>query len=557
MEDFLTGLHEYARTPISETNFYERLLDGCLRMLAAGGGAVWQSELPGVWRPLVATNLEVDSDTVHQQIVQQAGPPSVLVPAGGNSAGLLVLAGAVQVEGSARPRIVIELLLRSGASPDVQQGWEEFLAAVIHAAEEFELRNQLRDMRTLQREHAETLALLGRIHRGKDLSEVIYDIANEGSRYLEVDRLSILLRRGEKWLLQCASGVEYTEPRADAVQELEKLAEVTARWGEPIDYVEGEHPVELPPTVAEALLAHIDHSHARRLVAVPVEYRESADSPQHRAAAVLIAENFGSTQTTLARQQVVEFAHLCGPALEQVASLDRWPIRTVVAWTNRAAELWEKWGAPRLALIVVTVLAMLALLTFVPTRFEIEADARVVPRNLRDVFATSSGTIREIQVEHGQLVDKGTVLAVLDDPQLELEIERVQGELATVRKRLEAIAIARTDRRTREEVSPDRLPLSAEAQQLELRRESLLQQAEILHGQNEALTLRSPIAGTLLTLDVQNLLRGRPVERGQVLFTVADTQSGWQLEAHVPQDRVGHVLAAEAESAERSRYASA
>jgi len=47
----------------------------------------------------------------------------------------------------------------------------------------------------------------------------------------------------------------------------------------------------------------------------------------------------------------------------------------------------------------------------------------------------------------------------------------------------------------------------------------------------------------VLTLDVQNLLHSRPVERGQVLFTVADTSQGWRLLADVSQRRIGHVLA--------------
>jgi multidrug efflux pump subunit AcrA (membrane-fusion protein) len=188
--------------------------------------------------------------------------------------------------------------------------------------------------------------------------------------------------------------------------------------------------------------------------------------------------------------------------------------------------------------------AVLLALTFVNTDFEIEATATLMPREVRDVFATASGTVQEIQVTHGEQVEQGAVLALLDDPQLDLEAERVRGELETVRKRLEAIAVARTDRQTREELSPDRLPLSAEAKQLELRHASLLEQQAILTKQREALTLRSPIAGTVLTLNVQDLLRGRPVERGQVLFTVGDATSGWELDTRVPQDEIGHLVAA-------------
>jgi multidrug efflux pump subunit AcrA (membrane-fusion protein) len=125
-----------------------------------------------------------------------------------------------------------------------------------------------------------------------------------------------------------------------------------------------------------------------------------------------------------------------------------------------------------------------------------------------------------------------------------LDQQRVRGEIDTTRKRREAIDVARTDRKFREQDEAESLSLSAEAQQLEQRLTSLRRQEEILAARREALTLRSPIAGTVLTLDVQHLLETRPVARGQVLFTVADTTAGWRLLADVPQDRIGQVVAA-------------
>ncbi|MDZ4658529.1 MAG: HlyD family efflux transporter periplasmic adaptor subunit [Bythopirellula sp.] len=564
VEDFLSSLHELARAPIEPSDFYRQLLEGCAKTLAATGGAVWQPDLHGKWQVLDAINLnalvasDVASRTAHQRLLQQASlaeHPRVLLPGHNNPTEAAIVIGAVHGNDPARPYALVELFLHTGCSPDVQHGWEQFLAAVIHVAEEFHLRYELRTLRGEQMGHADVLALLRRIHRGATLQEVAYDLANEGSRFLGVDRLSVLLRRGKDWQLLAASGTERLEPRADAVKELQSLAAVTAQWGEPLDYVDGNaadgnDKTELPCAVAETLQQHIDHSHARRLIAVPLVFHHdygTTAQKSHDVIAVLIAENF-SSGGSLTRQRVVELAQLCEPALQQAAEWNRWPIRTVAHWTKSATRLWEKWGVSRFALAGALVATALLTLMFVPTDFEIEAPATLMPRIVQDVFATTNGTVREIKVEHGEQVDAGAVLAVLDDAELDLETERVRGELATVRKRLEAIAVARTDRQAREEPTPDRLPLSAEAKQLELRQASLLKQAEILDKRREALTLRSPITGTVLTLDVQNLLRTRPVERGQVLFTVADTHSGWKLETLVPQDRIGHVIAAEQQS---------
>ncbi len=157
-----------------------------------------------------------------------------------------------------------------------------------------------------------------------------------------------------------------------------------------------------------------------------------------------------------------------------------------------------------------------------------------------------------MQVAHGDQVEAGDVLALIHDPELMLDAERVQGEIETVRKRIEAIAIARTARIVREDTAQQRQPLSADGQQLEKKLASLMRQREILAARRESLTLRSPITGMVLTLDVQNLLRERPVERGQVLFTVADTSSGWRLLAEVDQRSFGHVLAAQELAAQKN-----
>mgnify|MGYP001439700494 FL=1 len=389
-----------------------------------------------------------------------------------------------------------------------------------------------------------------RLQAVSTLQEVAFEIANEGCRYLNADRVSVLIRRGKRWQLLAASGVERIEPRADAVKQLQQLAAVTANWNDVIHYSQSQpNPAldDLPPRVADCLHRHIDQSHARSLVAVPLEF---PTTKAHAACqAVLIAEHFGNLQE-LNPRQVVELAWLSSPALQQAKGLNSLPARALLGGSKWWSRLWENWGPSRLLLGLTGTALAVAALIYVPCDFEIEAPATLVPIVQQDIFATTSGTVRRVLVEHGERVEKGEAMAILADPQLALESERVRGEIETATKRLEAIAVARTDRQVREEPTGDGLPLSAEAQQLELRLASLQLQAKILRGRHEALTLRSPLAGMVLTLDVQHRLRSRPVERGQILFTVADDRSGWKLESRVPQDQIGHVLTAQDELGE-------
>jgi hypothetical protein len=53
------------------------------------------------------------------------------------------------------------------------------------------------------------------------------------------------------------------------------------------------------------------------------------------------------------------------------------------------------------------------------------------------------------------------------------------------------------------------------------------------------------MVGQVVTWDVQRLLMGRSVQRGQLLITVADPTSEWDLEIMMPEDRMGHVTRAQ------------
>ncbi len=559
LEAFVVQLHESAHALIETQQFYRQLLEGCVTLLAAEGGVVWLPGVGGKWRVVCGVNCETASDeAAHNGLLQAmvgSLEPKILLPhshgsADGENRTPFVLALAAVDDASlpgkeANAHAVVELSMRPGCSPEVQQGWRELLTTVTQVASEFHVHEQLRTLRSERGFYDQSLALVRRFQQTADIRQTAYEIVNEGRRFVAGDRLNVLLRRGKTWQLLAASGVDRVESRADVAKRLQLLAAAAAAWGEPLEYADDKssESLDLPPELAELVEQHVDESQARRLVVVPIEFDQGSSG----SAAVLVAEQFTSEQGDFSRQRVLELAGLCEPALRQARQLDRFPVRSCLRWADRWAEVREKWGLSKLAVASVAALAVLLALVFVKVDYEVEAAAVLRPRVERDIFATAAGKVLEVRVAHGEQVLAGEVLAVLDDPQLSLDVQRVAGEIATSRKRQEAIAVARTDRQVREDESGEKLPLSAEAEQLEKRLASLRCQQEILESRREALTLRSPIAGTVLTLDVQNLLQTRPVERGQVLFTVADTSAGWQLLAELPQDRIGQVVATQRE----------
>jgi multidrug efflux pump subunit AcrA (membrane-fusion protein) len=189
---------------------------------------------------------------------------------------------------------------------------------------------------------------------------------------------------------------------------------------------------------------------------------------------------------------------------------------------------------------------VIAALVLVPADFTIEATGTLEPAVRQDVFATRSGLVDEVLVTQGADVTAGQPLVRLRDPSLELDLKRVHGEMETVRRQLEAARATKTSRDVRDESAVELYRLSASEREFEQQLANLQSELTLLDQERENLVVRSPIAGRVLTWDLAGRLTARPVERGEALVTVADLSADWQLELAVADDRIGHVLAAQA-----------
>ena len=573
LEHYVERLHAAARSPLGVREFYRRLLADAAEALGAVGGAAWRAG-SGERLELVCQSLDADAaievaasperrELLHG--VMRSGEAAIhSMPASGSSrkshaADFDALVCPVPLPG-AKPSsgdvaAVFELWIPCGAGPLVKQGWLDFAATIAEVASDFHAIEELRRLREGESLHRQAVELLRRVQGPRDLTGAAFELANEGRRVLGCDRLSVVVRRGGRWRLLSTSGATRVQRRNDFTRRTERLADAVARWGEsiaaPVDAADG---AELPPRLATAIEEHIDHSHARELACAPVSFAGRQDAASEDTAkrrsrklfdAVLIAESFEAADKAAWRHQLVELGELCGPALGRAAALDHFPMRTMLRWSDRLAILRQPARLLRAMLILGALAAAVAALVYVPADFDVDAPATLVAAVERDVFATATGSVAELRVEHGQMVATGDVLVVLSDPELALKLQQVRGEIDAARKRLDALAVTRTERTLREEDGDDRLPLSAEQRQLEERLASLEAQQTLLESRRDALTIRSPLSGQVLTQDVQSLLESRPVERGQVLLTIADASSGWELKADVPQRQIGHVLEAQ------------
>ena len=537
LEEVLADIGQLARTAIAPDAFYERVLAMSVRALSAAGGCAWLCGANGALRPIAQLNWR-DAEQA-ADVSQRFRCP--------------VRFGLREPGDDSAPVAILEVLSRVDASPAAHRGCEQFLSAVCEIAAEYHAFRELARLRQDESYHSEIVRLSTLVHRQIELTPTAYAIANEGRRVIGCDRLSVLAAVGRNCRLLAVSGSSRVERRGIAARHLEELAELVRPTAEPAYYADGQSDA-LPP-IADALEAHVEESQARQVAVLPLTRpasvsEESSDAitkpHSRRPVFVLVAEQFDGQTSDLSRERLLEVGQLCSTALYNALEVHelpfRWFLRPLAATKRRIAD-----HAARSTAIAAAAAALIAALVFVPVDFTIEARGTLEPTVRNEVFAPHNGLVDEVLVADGADVAAGQPLVKLRDPTLDLELKRVHGEMETVRRQLDAVRATKSDRGIRDASATEVYRLSAGEREFEQRFTNLQRELDLLTQERDSLVVRSPIAGRVLTWDIANRLVARPVERGEVLVTVADLSADWQLQLDVPDDRIGHVLAARAE----------
>jgi len=360
------------------------------------------------------------------------------------------------------------------------------------------------------------------LHSDLDAVRVANCLASDANEFLNCRRISVARRTsGLRWDLVAATAVSSPDPRSDA-----------ARW-----------------------LCGLIETESSRESTGPLPVSNSPDRGNDPDPMVIIRPLTLSGRWSDAQWAVV-FELMSGstvgggdPSLPQICrhaalSLQNCEIREQSGWRHSLFGLPRAIRQRRMIMGGVAGVVVLAGLTFWQTELRIEVSGRLVPSERAFVFAPEDGVVTEVLVEDGSSVSKGTVLCRLRNEDLEIQLEALEGDLASTTARLSAIESLRGDR----SISQSGL-MSAEQAELQEKQSSLEAQAAILSRRIERLSMNSRLSGMVFGDRLQETLRGRPVQRGQYLFEVANPASGWELDLRIPESDVRHVLEAKTQSA--------
>ncbi|MFT7639190.1 MAG: hypothetical protein ACI9G1_000921, partial [Pirellulaceae bacterium] len=427
--------------------------------------------------------------------------------------------------------------------PLIARGCREFLTAVGEVLEEYLHKSETHD----NDEEDRLLRLTQDIHSSLELEKVAHQIAAETRDVVEADRVWLCRFRGRRSRVVAVGGVDAHQHKAPTVVYLQRLIDRIGRTG-PTFWYDGsvdevddslQQPVvdylnESPKTMSLAIIPMVKANGGSRFVLV-IEFLRPCDVP------------------TVVRRINRLIPH-AESALANAVHYESIPLRSLAHlmpanWSSRTG-LRLFIGSLLLCIFGGLIVAGLV----IPADLEISVRGEIRPQIESRIYATHDSVIQSVEVKHGRLVQRGDELVTLRAPDLDLEMQKVAGELETAQEKREALQFAINQQTgTSDSAQRAQNQMAADVKELELRAKNLVKIYEMLKQQRDELVIKSPIAGSVVTWEVRNLLQLRPIKSGDMLMTVADLEGPWHLALQVADSDVGHVLRAERDSADPLR----
>jgi hypothetical protein len=571
----VTEIEQLSKAEGEPEKFYSEYLQRLVTSLAAVGGAIWlKGEAGGLE---LAYQINLSTALVEPSSPDQAGDDALrhlrliehivrireakLVPphsgSGDEQVGnptrfLLVIAPLCSDDGVEG---VVEIFQRPEAQPDTQRGYLRFLTQMSDLAGDWLRLQKLRSFRDRQSMWVRADNFARHVHESLDKKLTAYAIANEGRRLIECDRVSVAVLKGQKCKIEAISGQDTIEHRSNTVTALGKLATRVVASGEPLWYLGSTE--DLPPQIEQAVHKYVEESFTKTLAVIPLRklarevvlnerHADGRVSEEHELhgepiGALIVEQIEGDMPRGVLEPRVdliyTHSARALSNALEHnnLFLMPVWRTLGRATWVLRARTL------PKTIAIATAILLVLIGLFVVPGSFDLEARGTLQPVIKQDVFADVDGVVMEVRVKHGDVVRKDDVLVVLKNTDLEVQYEELWGQHNSLEQQIRSTMVASNSATGRSDVDSNNLQLQFQRGQLEARQAGIEKQIELIEGKKRRLVVRSPIAGRVVTWNVDQLLRHRPVKVGEMLLGVVDPRDDWELEIHMPGTRMGHL----------------
>ena len=551
---------------LSPAEYYAEFLQRVLSAVKAPAGAIWLRTPQGHLHQQYQVNMRqvgldrTESDRqMHDELLRtaaQVGRPQLVPPHSSNGAAedgktmpgnptdFVIMLAPILVDKQVAG--LIEVIQQAEHNPAAQHGFLQFVGGMAEHASSYTRNHQLRTMTGQQALWTQLEVFARQVHNSLNPTEVSYQVANEGRRLIECDRLTVAQRLGRKAKVEAVSGSDVVEKRSNLVRLMAALFTSVLLWGEKLVY-RGVHDDTLPPGVLDALDAYLAESNSKLLVVLPLQDDREEESTKPRRSALMM-ECFDPAATPdqlVARLDVI--GRHSASALYNAAEHKRIPMRFI--W-GPLAKLQDGLGGKTRAIItgVAALVVMLVLaMIFVPYPLKMEGKGQLLPKDRRYIYSPISAQIKEFLVEPNQTVRKDDPLIRMYDETLGMKLATLDGEVqASSRKKdwLQAqFNMARNEgekKNYRMQADTEQITLSAKESQLRAYKEQNNVDPQTF-GQ---FIVKSPINGTILSSTFKEDLTGRFAKPDQPILRVGKKSGEWEIEMKIPEKHIGQVLRA-------------
>ena len=322
---------------------------------------------------------------------------------------------------------------------------------------------------------------------------------------------------------------------------LERLAALVTAADEPLWPLDA---AELPPQMEAAVQAVVDESHARGLAVVPLAV---GSGDERQIVGALAVEQFDSELAADSHARIEHVAAASSLALANALEYDKIPLRGLLAPLGRSLAALRHSRRWQVAIVIGALAAVVLALCLIPAELTVAARGQLWPRERQQVFAPAEGVVVELGKSDGAEVNAGDVLARLHSPALDIQLSELLGQQRTAQESLQAAQTEQLRSESGNAGSLERSQLAARIETLKVELRGLDEQLTIVRRQQAELTVKSPLAGVVITWDATRQLASRPVKRGDALLTVANLAGPWELVLDVPDRQASYVITAHRE----------
>lgn len=556
---------QLAKSNCGSDEFFQGFLTRTTSALASVGGAVWkqdQADQPiklnyQINLSAVGFAANPDFEKAHHRLLQQvfdSGEPALIGPKSGNDVDVkqagnptefLLLLVPLKID--RKPVGLVEIFQRTGAGPTTQNGYLRFLIQMTDLANQYLANEEIRDFADQKQMWQRLEHFFRQIYEGLDLEQTVYDVANEGRRLIECDRLSVALGNARNCRIRAVSGLDSIERRAEQVRQLNDVTRAVIRSRSPVWYAGDQ---ELPPQIEQPIHNYIDCSHTRMLAVIPIYPPADAkpdrqDEPFDPIGAIVIEQLKDSIVTPSLENRANMVALHAQSAIANAREHRQIFLLPLWKTLGKAAGLFQGTRLLKTLLVLTVVAAVVMTLAMFPYSFGLGAKGSLIPEQRHHVFAKTEGTIVGLDVsDNGDtMVDQGQVLAWMENSELDLSISNLAGKIAKAREEVISANLQIQNSNGRESLSLfERIELENRARQASQLVISLENEKSIREKERQELQVLAPAAGRVIDWNLNQKLMHRPIEKGQKLMTVIDPKTRWLLELEMPERRLHHLF---------------